>query len=43
MWLPVSEDVDEAPYVYGYLCNLIEANHPLILGPQNSYLPRQVA
>jgi len=43
MWLPVSEDVDEAPYVYGYLCNLIEANHPLILGPQNSYLPRIVS
>lgn len=31
-WLPVVEDADEAPHVYGYLCDLIEQNHPLILG-----------
>ena len=31
-WLPVVEDVDESPFVYGYLCDLIEANHQLILG-----------
>lgn len=41
-WLPVSEDVDESPYVYGYLCDLIEGNHPVILGPENSNLPRIV-
>ena len=34
------EDVDESPFVYGYLCDLIEANHPLILGNQNSNIPR---
>ncbi len=39
-WLPVSEDVDESPFVYGYLCDLIEGNHPIILGPDNSNLPR---
>jgi len=39
-WLPVVEDVDESPFVYGYLCDLIEANHQLILGNQNSNIPR---
>ena len=34
------EDVDESPFVYGYLCDLIEANHQLILGNQNSNIPR---
>ena len=24
-WLPVTEDHEEAPHVYGYLCDLIEA------------------
>jgi hypothetical protein len=38
----VSEDVDESPYVYGYLCDLIEANHPTVLGPNNSNLARIV-
>ncbi|XP_034952088.1 importin-5 [Chelonus insularis] len=37
-WLPVTEDEDEAPHVYGYLCDLIEANHPLVLGPNNDNL-----
>jgi hypothetical protein len=41
-WLPVSEDVDESPFVYGYLCDLIEGNHPIILGPNNSNLGRIV-
>lgn len=39
-WLPVVEDEDEAPRVYGYLCDLIQANHPIILGANNSNLPR---
>lgn len=39
-WLPVIEDEDEAPHVYGYLCDLIQANHPVILGPNNVNLPR---
>ena len=28
--------------MYGYLCDLIEGNHPVILGPENSNLPRIV-
>lgn len=31
-WLPVVEDDDEAVHVYGYLCDLIEQNNPIILG-----------
>lgn len=31
-WLPVIEDSDEAPHVYGYLCDLIEQNNQHILG-----------
>eukprot|EP00088_Acartia_fossae_P049518 TRINITY_DN5459_c0_g1_i1.p1 TRINITY_DN5459_c0_g1~~TRINITY_DN5459_c0_g1_i1.p1 ORF type:complete len:1108 (-),score=360.91 TRINITY_DN5459_c0_g1_i1:577-3870(-) len=42
-WLPVTEDVDEAPYVYGFLADLVQANNPLILGADNSQLPRVVA
>lgn len=39
MW----EDTDEAPHVYGYLCQLVEHNHPAILGPNNSNLPKLIA
>jgi len=42
-WLPVVEDHVEAPHVYGYMCDLIEANHPLVLGPNNSNLPQLVS
>lgn len=28
--------------MYGYLCDLIQANHPLIIGANNSNLPRIV-
>jgi hypothetical protein len=24
-WLPIHEDTEETPYVYGYLCDLIES------------------
>lgn len=41
-WLPVVEDDDEAPHVYGYLCDLIQTN-PAILGVNNSNLPRIVS
>lgn len=41
-WLPVLEDDDEAPHVYGYLCDLIEANHMVVLGPNNENLPKLV-
>lgn len=42
-WLPVTEDEDEAPHVYGYLCDLIEANHAVILGRNNAHLPRLIS
>lgn len=42
-WLPVTEDVDEAPYVYGFLADLVQANSPHILGDNNANLPRVVA
>lgn len=42
-WLPVVEDDDEAIHVYGYLCDLIQANHPVVLGENNSNLPRIVS
>lgn len=38
-WLPVTEDQMEAPHIYGYLCSLIEANHPIVLGPNNINIP----
>lgn len=41
--LPIVEDADEASHVYGYLCDLIQANHPIVLGPNNSNLPRIVS
>ena len=42
-WLPVTEDVDEAPFVYGFLADLVEGNNPHILGANNSNLPRVIA
>ncbi|SPP83609.1 importin-5 [Drosophila guanche] len=42
-WLPISEDPEEAAHIYGYMCDLIEANHPVILGANNSNLPRIVS
>lgn len=42
-WLPVWEDEDEAPHIYGYLCDLVEANHPIVLGPNHANLPRIIS
>jgi len=39
-WLPVVEDADEAPHVYGYLCDLIEQNNQIVLGSGNDNIPR---
>lgn len=41
--LPVTEDDDEAPHIYGYLCDLIQSNHPVVLGADNANLPKIVA
>ncbi|CAF3471379.1 unnamed protein product [Rotaria sp. Silwood1] len=35
-WLPIHEDTEEIPYVYDYLCDLIESNNPIIIGQNNS-------
>lgn len=42
-WLPVWEDDEENPHVYGLLCSLLEVNHPALLGADNANLPRVVA
>ncbi|VDN02262.1 unnamed protein product [Thelazia callipaeda] len=39
-WLPIWEDPDETPHVYGYFADLIESNNPFVLGENNSNLPR---
>ncbi|XP_064614966.1 importin-5-like isoform X2 [Liolophura sinensis] len=39
-WLPVTEDDDEAVHIYNFLCDLIEMNHPMVLGENNQNLPR---
>ncbi|VDD82167.1 unnamed protein product [Mesocestoides corti] len=43
-WLPIWEDEEETDHVYGYLCDLVEANNPAVLGgPSNTNLPRIVS
>lgn len=43
-WLPIWEDAEETGHVYGYLCDLVEANNAAVLGgPANDNLPRIVA
>ena len=42
-WLPVFEDVDESPFVYGFFCDLVEQNHPVVLGSNNENLPKVIA
>lgn len=42
-WLPVWEDSDEAPHIYGYLCHLIETNNSTVIGPNSSNIPRLIA
>jgi len=38
-WLPVTEDHEEAPHVYGYLCDLMESNNATLLGENNANVP----
>ncbi|CAM4933712.1 unnamed protein product [Rotaria socialis] len=38
-WLPIYEDTEETPHVYGYLCDLIEQNNPVIVGQDQSNIP----
>ena len=39
-WLPLTVDDDEGVFVYGYLCEMIEANHPTIV--QRELMPHIV-
>ncbi|VEL40657.1 unnamed protein product [Protopolystoma xenopodis] len=41
-WLPVWEDTSETYGVFDYLCDLVQANCPALLGPDNANLPRVV-
>ncbi|CAM4798735.1 unnamed protein product [Rotaria magnacalcarata] len=38
-WLPIYEDTEETPHVYGYLCDLIEQNNPVTVGQDQSNIP----
>ncbi|KAI9339498.1 armadillo-type protein [Pilaira anomala] len=40
--LPIVNDDQEAPIVYTYLLDLLEQNHPSILGPNNANIPHIV-
>jgi len=42
-WLPVWEDQEESPHIYGYLCDLIESNNPLAMGENGMHVPHLVA
>jgi hypothetical protein len=42
-WLPVSEDKEECPHIYGYLCDLIESNNPMVMGENGANVPHLVA
>ncbi|KAK1802776.1 hypothetical protein P4O66_021316, partial [Electrophorus voltai] len=39
-WLPLNEDKEEAVHTFNYLCDLIESNNPVVLGPDNANLPK---
>ncbi|XP_033100992.1 importin-5-like [Anneissia japonica] len=39
-WLPLTEDKEEAAHVYNFLCSLVESNNPVVLGANNTNLPR---
>ncbi|XP_053311326.1 importin-5 [Spea bombifrons] len=39
-WLPLHEDKEEAVHTFNFLCDLIESNNPIVLGPNNSNLPK---
>ncbi|ETE66899.1 Importin-5 [Ophiophagus hannah] len=39
-WLPLHEDKEEAVHTFNYLCDLIESNNPIVLGPNNTNLPK---
>lgn len=42
-WLPLHEDKEEAIQTLNFLCDLIESNHPVVIGPNNSNLPKIIS
>ncbi|RUS70137.1 hypothetical protein EGW08_022100 [Elysia chlorotica] len=42
-WLPILSDEEEAVHVYSYFCDLLDKNHPAIMGENASNLPKLVA
>ncbi|KAK9729082.1 importin subunit beta-3 [Basidiobolus ranarum] len=40
--LPIENDEEEAPHVYIYLLDLLDAHHPAILGANNENIPKLV-
>ncbi|ORY01320.1 ARM repeat-containing protein [Basidiobolus meristosporus CBS 931.73] len=40
--LPIENDEEEAPHVYTYLLDLLDAHHPAILGANNENIPKLV-
>uniref|UniRef100_A0A8C4STW7 Importin-5 n=1 Tax=Erpetoichthys calabaricus TaxID=27687 RepID=A0A8C4STW7_ERPCA len=39
-WLPLKEDKEEAVHTFNFLCDLIESNNPVVLGPENANIPK---
>ncbi|GFR78745.1 importin-5 [Elysia marginata] len=42
-WLPILSDEEEAVHVYSYFCDLLDKNHPGIMGENAANLPKLVA
>ncbi|GFN79969.1 importin-5 [Plakobranchus ocellatus] len=42
-WLPILSDAEEAEHVYSYFCDLLDKNHPGIMGQNAANLPKVVA
>ncbi|KAK9764647.1 importin subunit beta-3 [Basidiobolus ranarum] len=41
--LPIENDEEEAPHVYTYLLDLLDAHHPAVLGANNENIPKLVS
>ncbi|KAG7467002.1 hypothetical protein MATL_G00148650 [Megalops atlanticus] len=39
-WLPLKEDKEEAEHTFNFLCDLMESNNSIALGPDNANLPK---
>ncbi|CAL1533984.1 unnamed protein product [Lymnaea stagnalis] len=42
-WLPILSDEEEAAHVYTYFCDLLDKNHPGIMGENAANLPKVVS